>query len=82
MSFNVKVTGEFAKKAKQIAKKHLGIKADVEKLISTLEKNPTIGASLGQNFYKIRLQISGSNKGKSGGARVITYVILDNETVL
>jgi len=28
------------------------------------------------------VSISGTNKGKSGGARVITYVILNKETVL
>lgn len=28
------------------------------------------------------MRVSGTNKGKSGGARVITYVILDRETVL
>jgi len=28
------------------------------------------------------MPISGTNKGKSGGAKVITYVILNQETVL
>ena len=40
-----------------------------------------MGADLGQNVYKIRLAISGTNKGKSGGARVITCVILVQEIV-
>jgi mRNA-degrading endonuclease RelE of RelBE toxin-antitoxin system len=47
-----------------------------------LAVNPTMGTELGHNFYKIRISISGTNKGKSGGARVITYTILDQETVL
>ena len=41
-----------------------------------------IGTSLGQNFYKIRMAITGTGKGKSGGARVITYAVVDNETVV
>ena len=41
-----------------------------------------MGTELGHNFYKIRITISGTNKGKSGGARVITYFILNQETVL
>jgi mRNA-degrading endonuclease RelE of RelBE toxin-antitoxin system len=82
MSFNIIITSEFAKEAKRIAKKHAGIKADIAKLIGSLEINPTMGADLGQNFYKIRISISGTNKGKSGGARVITYVILNQETIL
>ena len=82
MSYNVIITSEFAKEAKRIAKKHIGIKADLTKLIADLKINPTMGTDLGQNFYKIRISISGTNKGKSGGARVITYVILDQETIL
>lgn len=47
-----------------------------------MEKNPTMGTDLGQNVYKIRLAISATNKGKSGGARIITYVIVVIETVI
>ena len=82
MSYKVVIAPEFAKEAKRIAKKHIGIKSDIAKLIAELSLNPTIGTDLGHNFYKIRMSISGSGKGKSGGARVITYVILDRETVL
>ncbi len=34
-----------------------------------------------ENCYKIRMAISSKNKGKSGGARVISYVYVANETV-
>lgn len=81
MSYSVKITPHFEKEVKRIAKKHKGIKADLAKLIDELEKNPTMGTDLGQNMYKIRLAISGTNKGKSGGARIITYVIVVIETV-
>ncbi len=37
---------------------------------------------MGQNVYKIRLAITGSSKGKSGGARVITYVKIIVQTVI
>ena len=33
-----------------------------------------MGTPLGNDCYKIRLAISSKGKGKSGGARVITYV--------
>jgi hypothetical protein len=33
-----------------------------------------MGTSLGRDCYKIRLSISSKGKGKSGGARIITYV--------
>lgn len=35
---------------------------------------PRLGTSLGQDVYKIRLRISSKGKGKSGGARVISFV--------
>ena len=81
MSYSVKITPHFDKEVKRIAKKHKGFKSDLAKLIDDLEKNPTMGTDLGQNVYKIRLAISGTNKGKSGGARVITYVIVVIGTV-
>lgn len=40
-----------------------------------------MGQSLGNDFYKIRLQISSKSKGKSGGARVITCVKVVETTV-
>ena len=81
MSYNIKITPNFDKEAKRIAKKHKGIKSDIAKLIEDLENNPTKGTNLGQNVYKIRLSISGTSKGKSGGARIITYVVILSEVV-
>jgi mRNA-degrading endonuclease RelE of RelBE toxin-antitoxin system len=71
MSYRVVIASEFAKEAKRIAKKHKGIKADIAKLASELMINPFMGTELGHSFYKIRMPITGTNKGKSGGARVI-----------
>lgn len=81
MSYSVKTTGHFDKEVKRIAKKHKNIRSALLKLIEDLEVNPTMGTALGHNVYKIRLAISGTNKGKSGGARVITYVVIVSETV-
>ncbi len=82
MSYRVKTLPEFEREIKKIAKKHKGLRSDISNLIDKLEVNPTLGIDLGNNFYKIRLSISGTNKGKSGGARVITYVIIEQEVVL
>jgi mRNA-degrading endonuclease RelE of RelBE toxin-antitoxin system len=81
MSYSVKTLPDFDKEVKGIAKKHKGIKSDIAKLIDDLEKNPLLGTNIGENLYKIRLSISGTNKGKSGGARIITYVVVANEIV-
>lgn len=80
--FDVLLTSSFKKELKKIAKKHLRILGDVSELIIKLSENPRIGANLGKNIYKIRLAISGTGKGTSGGARVITYVHVSGNTVI
>ena len=39
------------------------------------------GTPLGNHRYKIRLAVKSKGKGKSGGMRVITYVVVQNEKV-
>ena len=48
-----------------------------------LAANPQLGQPIGRNCYKVRLQITSKGKGKSGGARVITHLIVsvENETL-
>jgi hypothetical protein len=46
-----------------------------------LEEKPDHGTSLGFDTYKIRLAIKSKRKGKSGGARVITYIVRAQMTV-
>jgi len=50
-------------------------------LKTELENNPTIGSHVSQNVYKIRMAISAKGKGKSGGARIISYVYMKNKQV-
>ena len=42
----------------------------------------TIGKSLGNDIFKIRLAIASKNKGKSGGARVLSFVKVTQTSVL
>jgi hypothetical protein len=80
MSFNVVVTDGFKKHAKGIAKKHRSLKNDLNKLIVSLEENPTQGQALRKDCYKVRMAITSKGKGKSGGSRVITCVKIVNQT--
>ena len=81
MSFNVIVTEPFERKLKRLAKKHKSLKADLVLLIEQLAENPTLGTPIGKECYKIRLSITSKGKGKSGGARMITYVRFISENV-
>lgn len=81
MPIHIYPTSGFKKDVKRILKKHRSILSDIAELSTQLKKNPTMGVDLGHNVYKIRMAVSGTNKGKSSGARVITYVFLANQTV-
>jgi mRNA-degrading endonuclease RelE of RelBE toxin-antitoxin system len=81
MSFEVIATDSFARKLKRLAKKHKSIALDLASIFEELEENPTLGAYLGKNCYKIRVAISSKGKGKSGVARIITYVRVVKNTV-
>jgi len=81
MNYNIIATPNFKKEFKHLAKKYSSLKGDLEELISDLEINPKEGISLGNNCYKIRLKITSKGKGKSGGARVITFVKVVDESV-
>lgn len=76
MSCRITVTNGFLRELKRLAKKYRSIKKDVEKLGASLENNPTQGADLGNGIRKVRMAIASKGRGKSGGARVITYTVL------
>ncbi len=64
---------EFERGAKALRKKYPSFESDYDNFLNELEKNPFSGESLGKHTYKNRMSIASKGKGKSGGARVITY---------
>jgi mRNA-degrading endonuclease RelE of RelBE toxin-antitoxin system len=81
MNYSIVFTPQFYKDIKKLLKKYPSFKVELIDLQAALQENPTLGTPLGQDCYKIRLAIKSKNKGKSGGARVITNVKIVNETV-
>ena len=81
MNFSVNVTKDFKREAKGLYKKYVSLKNEIGVLIDELGKDPFLGTPIGKDCYKIRLAISSKGKGKSGGARIITYVHIKGETV-
>lgn len=82
MSYKIELSENFKKEAKKLSKKYPSLKTDLASLFEELEENPTTGISLGNDIYKIRLAIASKNKGKSGGARVMSFVKITDTTVL
>jgi len=81
MSYKVDTIAPFRKEAKKLIKKYPSLKKEIAELGGQLSNDPTMGTSLGNNCYKIRLAITSKGKGKSGGARVITHFYIAEETV-
>lgn len=81
MNYSISRTPQFSKHLKQIAKKYPSVKSDYPLLLNSLSANPIQGDSLGKNCYKVRWKITSKQAGKSGGARVITYVKFENKHI-
>lgn len=65
----------FLKRFKILSKRYLSLAYDLEGLVDSLKENPMQGADLGHGLRKVRMAIASKGKGKSGGARVITYTV-------
>ena len=72
MSFNIEATADFRKAIKKLAKRY-------KSFAKYLEENPYQGTELTPGIRKIRMAITSKGKGKSSGARVITYTIQPDE---
>lgn len=81
MSFRVKSLSIFEKQAKKLNKKYPSLKSELVALVQNLQENPQQGTPVGNSCFKIRLAIKSKGKGKSGGARVITHIVVMKETV-
>lgn len=57
-------------------KRYASFADDYENLLTDLKANPRLGTDLGGGLRKIRMAITSKGKGKSGGARVITYTVI------
>jgi len=81
MSYSVIPVDKFKKEARRLIKKFPSLKTELFELNKELSINPKTGTALGNDTYKIRLAIKSKGKGKSGGARVITYLLTENKEI-
>jgi hypothetical protein len=81
MSFEVKTINVFEKQAKRLIKKYKSLKDELLQLVNELKENPDQGKAIGKNCFKIRISIASKGKGKSGGARLITNIVINDSTV-
>mgnify|MGYP000274583173 FL=1 len=75
-NITISVSDDFAKEAKRLAKKYPSFKQDYKDFLLSIKNNPLQGDEITKNIRKIRMAIKAKGKGKSSGARVITFNIL------
>lgn len=66
----------FMRETKRLLKRYRSLWKDLEVLQEELLANPALGTDLGRGLRKVRMRISSKGKGKSGGARVITFTVI------
>lgn len=76
MKFEIIPTPDFEKSFKALSKRHRSLKKDFLEFSEELKKNPFQGDELSPGIRKIRMAISSKGRGKSRGARVITYTVI------
>lgn len=81
MSYSVRTIQPFDKQFKRYLKKYPSLKVELTILINKLAENPELGTAIGHDCYKIRVAIASKGKGKAGGARVISCVVVKKEEV-
>lgn len=79
MNYSITTSSYFDAAAKRLAKKYPSFKEDLKKLRDELLENPQQGTELSPGIRKIRMAIKSKGKGKSSGARIITYNFLTAE---
>ena len=77
MNYSIIPLLTFNKQLKRLIKKYPYFKIDFSEFIKTLYQQPIQGDHIGNNCYKVRIAITAKNKGKSGGARVITHFVIN-----
>lgn len=78
MKVTINFLPEFFRQAKQLRKRYASFERDYQLLLDDLEANPFLGVPLGNGVRKIRMAVTSKGKGKSGGARVLTYSVNKN----
>lgn len=79
MNFDIIPTPDFERSFKTLAKRHRSLKNDMLDFSRSLQENPFQGVELSPGIRKIRMAITSKGRGKSGGARVITYTVIATE---
>ena len=75
MNCKIVLTRGFYRDVKKLSKKYRSLKSDIAKVSSIIREDPYHGALIQPNTRKVRVAIASKGRGKSGGARLLTYSV-------
>lgn len=76
MNWTISTVPDFDREAKRLAKKYKSLRTDLSQLQKDLKQNPFLGVEILPGVRKIRMAIASKGKGKSGGARIISFIAI------
>lgn len=76
----IETSPRFERELKKLANHYQSLKQDYKNFLESLKENPLQGINLGKGIRKVRMTLTDKGKGKSGGARVLTYTALLTES--
>lgn len=79
MNWRIETVSDFDVEAKRLYKKYRSLPSDLRTLQKELLHDPYSGVEIMPNVRKVRMAIASKGKGKSGGARIITYIAAIDE---
>jgi len=79
MKFKIQTTSYFDSEAKRLGKHYRSFVDDLKSFRDSITKDPFQGTEIMPGIRKVRMSIETKGKGKSGGARVITFTYLVSE---
>jgi mRNA-degrading endonuclease RelE of RelBE toxin-antitoxin system len=81
----IRVTPDFRKQLRKLEKRYRKIKSDLEPILIQIQMGEIVGdrlTDIGAEVFKVRIRNSDTNRGKSGGYRVIYWLKLPEYVVL
>ncbi len=79
--FEIVITPKFLRLLKRLTKKYPSLKMEFNEVAKQLKENPYTGTPLGNDCFKIRIAIASKGKGKAGGARAITHIVVQDKKI-
>ena len=81
----IRVTPDFRKQLRKLEKRYRKVKSDLEPILMQIQMGKIVGDRLQEidaEVFKVRVRNSDTNRGKSGGYRVIYWLKLPECVVL